>query len=110
MAEESAADMQRRAQEMQRLALEAEAEVVSEDGAVRVVAGPAGNVKVLDLRLNAFNLSGVELGEVVVETINAAEKKAQTELSQEIGRLMGTSVDAFGGGLGSIDTDGEEWR
>ncbi|WP_030144256.1 YbaB/EbfC family nucleoid-associated protein [Glycomyces sp. NRRL B-16210] len=107
MTEDEVAAMQRRAQEVQHLAVEAEAEAVSEDGGVRVVAGPAGDIKVLDLRLNAFELSGVELGEAIVATVNAAENKAKTELSAEIGRILGTGPTDFGGGFGGIDTDTE---
>lgn len=110
MSEDEVAAMQRRAQEVQRLAVEAEAEAVSEDGAVRAVAGPAGDIKVLDLRLNAFELSGVELGEAIVATVNAAEAKAKTELSEEIGRILGTGPTDFGGGFGRIDTDTEGLR
>ncbi|MFG3342551.1 YbaB/EbfC family nucleoid-associated protein [Glycomyces sp. NPDC048151] len=103
------ADMQRKAGEIQRLAAEAEGEAVSEDGKVRVVAGAAGNIKVLDLRLSAFELSGVELGEVIVETIKAAERKVQADLSAEMSRIMGVSVgeDVFGGGLTRIEPETE---
>jgi len=107
--EDPTADMQRKAGEMQRLAVEAEGEAVSENGSVRVVTGAAGNVKVLDLRMSAFELSGVELGEVIVETIRAAERKVQADLSAEMGRIMGMSVggDVFGGGFQRIDPDQE---
>lgn len=99
MDQDPTADMQRKAGEIQRLAAEAEGEAVSEDGAVRVVTGAGGNVKVLDLRMNAFTMSGVELGEAIVETIRAAERKVQADLSAEMSRIMGLPFDddAFGG-------------
>jgi DNA-binding protein YbaB len=104
-----AMDMQRKAGEIQRLAVEARGEAVSEDGTVRVVAGAAGDIKELDLRLSAFELSGVELGEVIVETIKAAEQKVQADLSAEMTRIMGMPVggDVFGGGLHRIEPETE---
>ncbi|SDD84586.1 YbaB/EbfC family nucleoid-associated protein [Glycomyces harbinensis] len=104
------ADMQRQAAEIQRLAVEAEGEAVSEDGAVRVVAGAAGNLKVLDLRLNAFQLSGYELGELIVETIQAADRKVAAELSEAMTRVMGTATpaDFLSGGVRRIDPDSED--
>lgn len=103
------ADMQRKTGEIQRLAAEAEGEAVSEDGTVRVVAGAGGNIKQLDLRMSAFQLSGIELGEVIVATINAAERKVQADLSAEMARIMGTPAggDVFGGGLQRIDPETE---
>jgi DNA-binding protein YbaB len=102
-------DMQRKAGEIQRLAAEARGEAVSEDGTVRVVAGAAGDIKELDLRLSAFELSGVELGEVIVETIKAAEKKVQADLSAEISQIMGMPIgdDVFGGDLGRVEPETE---
>jgi DNA-binding protein YbaB len=110
MAEDPTAEMQRQAAEIQRLAVEAEAEAVSEDGAVRVVAGAAGNLKELDLRLNAFQMSGYELGELIVETIRAADRKVNAELSEAMSRVMGTSApaDFLSGGVRPIDPDVEE--
>ena len=55
----------------------AEAEVTSENSAVRIVAGPGGQVKEIDLRLEAFAMSGVELGEMIVETLNAAHAEVE---------------------------------
>lgn len=80
--------MQSKIARVQRLALEAEAEAVSEDGAVRVVAGSGGQVKELDLRLKAFDLSGVELGALIVETIRAATQQVERELSAEVNQVM----------------------
>jgi DNA-binding protein YbaB len=102
-------DMQRKASDIQRLAVEAQGEAVSEDGSVRVVTGAAGDLRELDLRLSAFQLSGVELGEAIVETIRAAEHKVQAELSAEMGRIMGLPVgeNVFGGGLPRVDPETE---
>ncbi|MEU5155343.1 YbaB/EbfC family nucleoid-associated protein [Glycomyces sp. NPDC021274] len=103
------ADMQRKAGDIQRLVVEAQGEAVSEDGTVRVVTGAAGDLRELDLRLSAFELSGVELGEVIVATIRAAEHKVQAGLSAEMSRVMGMPVgeDVFGGGLQRIDPETE---
>lgn len=81
-------DMQSRVAEVQRLATETEAEAVSEYGEVRVVAGPSGVIKEIDLRMKAFQLSGVELGEEIVKTIKSATTKADQELSQQVDRIM----------------------
>lgn len=85
-------DMQSKVARVQRLALEAEAEAVAEDGTVRVVAGPGGQVKELDLRLKAFQLSGAELGPVIVETMKAAMQQVERELSAEVNQIMGSMV------------------
>lgn len=82
-------DMQERIREVQRLAGEATGEAVSEGGEVRVVAGSGGSVLELDLRMSAFQLSGLELGEVIVETIKAADAKVSQSLTAAIGTLMG---------------------
>ncbi|MCD0442313.1 YbaB/EbfC family nucleoid-associated protein [Glycomyces sp. A-F 0318] len=110
MTDDPTADMRQRAAEIQRLAVEAEGEAVSEDGAVRVVAGAAGNLKELDLRLNAFELSGYELGELIVETIRAADRKVAAELSAAMAGIMGAPApaDLFGGGVRPVDPDTEE--
>ncbi|MCH7229382.1 YbaB/EbfC family nucleoid-associated protein [Glycomyces sp. L485] len=86
---------------IQRLVAEAEAEAVSDNAAVRVVAGPGGQIKDLDLRHNAFKMSGVELGEMIVETIKAANSAVDRELSEAIGRETGMTLpsDVFGGGM-----------
>ncbi|WP_100448888.1 YbaB/EbfC family nucleoid-associated protein [Glycomyces xiaoerkulensis] len=82
-------DMRDKIAEVQRLAVESETESVSEDGAVRVVAGPGGAVKELDLRLSAFQMSGVELGEVVTQTIKTATENADRDMSDQAGRILG---------------------
>ncbi|WP_158630296.1 YbaB/EbfC family nucleoid-associated protein [Glycomyces terrestris] len=76
--------MQNRVAEAQRLAAETEAEAVSEDGAVRVVAGPGGDVRIIDLRMNAFELSGLELGELTAATVKTATDEADRQLSEAI--------------------------
>lgn len=109
MDEDPVAEMQRKVQDVQRLAAEVESEAVSEDGAVRVVAGAAGNIRELDLRMTAFQLSGVELGELIVETIRTADQRVQTELSDQVTRIMGSPPDAdvLGGGMPRIDRETE---
>jgi len=110
MTEDPTADMQRQAAEIQRLAVEAQGEAVSENGAVRVVAGAAGNLKELDLRINAFEMSGYELGEMIVETISAADRKVNTELSEAVNAIMGVTggADFLGGGVRRIDPETED--
>ena len=81
--------MRSKVADIQRLATETEAEAVSADGEVRVVAGVSGVVKEIDLRMKAFELSGVELGEVIAETIKSATTKADQELSQQVNSIMG---------------------
>jgi DNA-binding protein YbaB len=87
-------DKQAKVAELQRLVLETKAESTSEDGAVRVVAAPNGVVKEIDLRMSAFSLSGVELGEQITSMVKAATAKADRTMSDEIGRMM---ADAFNG-------------
>ncbi|WP_205326019.1 YbaB/EbfC family nucleoid-associated protein [Glycomyces sp. YM15] len=89
-------DMSARIAEAQRLAVEAEAEVVSETGAVRVVAGPGGRVKELDLRMSAFEISGVELGEIIAETVRAAGSKLEADLTASINDVLGGMFDGAG--------------
>lgn len=110
MPDEQTEDMRSRAKEVERIAVEARAEAVSEDGAVRVVAGAGGSIREIDLQLSAFQMSGVELGEAIVETIRAAERRVQTELAAEVGRIMGFEVpsDAFGGRPGIDEQSGEQ--
>ncbi|GAB3234581.1 hypothetical protein GCM10027447_31860 [Glycomyces halotolerans] len=82
-------EMQGKAQELQRLAMEVEAEAVSENSAVRVLAGPGGRVKELDLRPNAFQMSGLELGEMIAETVRAAGKQVEAEMNTAVNRILG---------------------
>lgn len=91
--------MRRKAKEIERIAVEVQSEAISEDGAVRVVAGAADSLKELDLRMSAFQLSGVELGELIVETINDANHKVQAEMAERVGQIMGKTVppSAFDG-------------
>lgn len=86
-------DMHDKIAEAQRLATEVTAEAVSEDGAVRVVARPGGDVQEIDLRLNAFDLSGVELGELTAATVKAATRAADAVLAEAI---RGSLSDMFG--------------
>ncbi|GAB3656135.1 YbaB/EbfC family nucleoid-associated protein [Glycomyces tarimensis] len=85
-------DMRRRAMEVQRIATEAQAEAVSEHGEVLVVASPGGRIKELDLRQSAFQMSGVELGEMIVETIRTANHKLETELTATISGILGAGL------------------
>lgn len=77
-------DMNEKVAEAQRLATEVTAEAVSEDGAVRVVAGPGGDVREIDLRMGAFELSGVELGELTAATVKTAAVAADAALAAAI--------------------------
>lgn len=99
-------DFRYKVEEIQRLASQAEAEVTSDDHAVRIVAGPGGRIIDLELTQRAFAMSGAELGRKIVETLQQARTKVETELSSSIGRLMGdpNSANLFGGGLDSIKT------
>jgi DNA-binding protein YbaB len=99
VAEDTAEDMRRKVKEIERIAAEAEAEAVSEGGAVRVVVGAADSIKAIDLRLSAFEYSGVELGEMIVATIREANQKVQADLAERVGAIMGLPVspEAFDG-------------
>jgi hypothetical protein len=46
---------------------------------------------------------------VIVETIKAAEKKVQADLSAEISQIMGMPIgdDVFGGGMGRVEPETE---
>jgi len=87
-------DIQGRLAETQRLAAEATAEAVSENGEVRVVAGPGGEVKLIDLRIHAFELSGFEIGELTAATIKVAAAKADQALAASIRGLLGGFFEA----------------
>ena len=89
---------------MRSLVEQAEAEAISEDGMVRVVAGPGGQTKEIDLRNHAFEISGVELGELIVSTMRAAHANVQRDLSEAVSRATGFDVkpQAFGGGLSPV--------
>jgi DNA-binding protein YbaB len=86
--------MHHRIAEVQRMAAELTAEAVSPDGAVRVVAGPAGEVKQIDQRLSAFELSGVELGEVTAAAVKTATSAADRELAARVRGLMSDVFEA----------------
>lgn len=89
-------DMASRIAEVQRLAVAVEGEATSENGAVRVVVGSAGQIKDLDLRMNAFQMSGVELGAMIVETIRAATDEAAERLSGSVGAVLGEEFTRLG--------------
>ncbi|THV30102.1 YbaB/EbfC family nucleoid-associated protein [Glycomyces paridis] len=93
-------DMSAKFARMRLLAEEAEAEVISEEGTVRVVAGPSGQIKEIEVRLHALELSGAELGDVITETLKSAGRAADRTLAEEIGRLLGREVppNPFNGG------------
>jgi DNA-binding protein YbaB len=79
-----------RTKEIERMAAEARGEAVSEHGEVRVVAAAGGRIEELDLRMSAFELSGVELGEVIVSTLRAAEEQLDAQLTSAIQAAMGS--------------------
>ncbi|PRY61251.1 MULTISPECIES: YbaB/EbfC family nucleoid-associated protein [Glycomyces] len=81
-------DIHSRLAEAQRLAAEVTAEVESEDGTVRVTAGPGGDIRRIDLSMSAFDLSGVELGETVTALVKAAADEADRELSEAIRQTL----------------------
>lgn len=85
-------DMSAKFARIQRLAAETEAEAVAEGGTVRVVAGPSGQIKEIDVRFNALELSGAELGDAITETIKAAGRQADRALAEEVGRLLGRAA------------------
>lgn len=97
---------------IQRLVAAAEAEVTSENSAVRIVAGPGGQIKEIDLRLEAFGMSGVELGEMIVETLNAAHAKVERELAATISRETGLAIapEDLGGDMPDAGPSQEEQR
>ncbi|MBO3735588.1 YbaB/EbfC family nucleoid-associated protein [Glycomyces niveus] len=86
--------MQARTREIERMAAEARGEAVSENGEVRIVAKAGGRIEELDLRLSAFELSGVELGELIVSTLRTAEDQLDAQLTSAIQAAMG-SLGAF---------------
>jgi DNA-binding protein YbaB len=85
--------MQARTREIERIAAEARGESVSEGGEVRVVASAGGRIAELDLRMSAFELSGVELGEIIVSTFRAAEDQLDAQLTSAIQATMGSLAD-----------------
>ncbi|THV30094.1 YbaB/EbfC family nucleoid-associated protein [Glycomyces paridis] len=110
MSEDSAEEMRGKAKAIERIAVELRAEAISEGGAVRVVAGAADSIWELDLRLNAFELSGVELGELIVETIKDANRKAGAEMAEQAGQIMGREIspESFDGTPERIEREEEQ--
>ncbi|MDA1363028.1 YbaB/EbfC family nucleoid-associated protein [Glycomyces luteolus] len=91
---DSSEAMQARTREIERMAAEARGEAVSEHGEVRVVAAAGGRIEELDLRMSAFELSGLELGELIVSTLRSAESQLDAQLTSAIQAAMG-SLGAF---------------
>lgn len=61
---------------------------------MRVVAGPSGQIKEIDLRFHALELSGAELGDRIGDTIKEAGRKADRGLAEEVGRLLGQTISS----------------
>ncbi|MEV3934605.1 YbaB/EbfC family nucleoid-associated protein [Glycomyces sp. NPDC049804] len=80
-------DLADRSARLQRAITEIEADVVAEDGAIRVIVGAGGRIRKIDLGLQAFEFSAAELGPIVAETIRAAERSVDVK-AQEIVRSM----------------------
>lgn len=110
MPEDPAQDMRRKAKEIERVAVEVRGEAISEGGEVRILAGAADTVFEIDLRMSAFELSGVELGELIVQTIKDADRKVQADLAESVGAIMGRTVapDTFDGTPATIAREGEQ--
>lgn len=110
MSQDQAEDMRRKVKEIERIAVEVRGEAISEGGAVRVVAGAAESVKEIDLRMSAFELSGVELGELIVQTMKEADRKVEAEMAQRVGVIMGRTIDpsTFDGRPETIQREGEQ--
>jgi DNA-binding protein YbaB len=108
--EDPAKEMQRKAKEIERIAVEARGEAISEDGEVRVVAGAGDTLLEIDLRLKAFELSGVELGELIVRTIDDANQKVQADLAEAVGAIMGLPVSPsmFDGTPETFEREGDQ--
>jgi DNA-binding protein YbaB len=106
VAEDTAEDMRRKAKAIEKVAVEVQGEAISEDGAVRVVAGAADSIKELDLRMSAF-----QLGELIVTTIKDANAKVQAELAERVGEIMGRPINpsAFDGTPATIERE-EDYR
>ncbi|MDR7275456.1 YbaB/EbfC family nucleoid-associated protein [Catenuloplanes atrovinosus] len=73
-------DVAARLRQVREAVEDAAAEVTSEDHAVTVVAGPGGAVRSVRLSSRAFQLTGAELGEVVVRTIRQANAQVDAEI------------------------------
>jgi hypothetical protein len=106
-------DYREMSREVQRLAQEAEAEVTSDDHAVRMVVGAGGAIKELDISHRASNLSGEALGQSIVETLKRGRIEVDSQLSSAISSILGTAVDpaSLGGGLSALEdmnTDDDE--
>ena len=73
-------DVAARMRQVQDAVAHATAEVTSEDHVVTVVAGPGGAVRSVQLSTRAAQLTGAELGEIVVRTIREANARADAEI------------------------------
>lgn len=74
---------------LQRAITEIEAEVVAEGGAVRVIAGPGGQIHKIDLGFQVFELSAAELGPIVAEAVRAAELAVDSKAQEAVRAMLG---------------------
>lgn len=74
---------------LQQAIAEIEAEVVAEDGAVKVIAGAGGQFRKIDLGWQALQLSAAELGPIITEALRAAEQAVETKTRATVGEFLG---------------------
>lgn len=84
--------------EMQDRIAELEAAVISPDRTVRVVAGPGGSVKDIQLTPDALRLPATTLSDTIMSTLRAAVAEAVRRQADVVDETVG---DAFG-----VDTTG----
>lgn len=84
--------------EMQDRIAELEAAVISPDRTVRVVAGPGGSIKDIQLTPDALRLPATTLSQTIMSTLHAAVAEAVRRQADVVDETVG---DAFG-----VDTTG----
>lgn len=83
---------QQQSRQVEEIAKSVEAEVSSDDSAVRVIVGAGGSIKDMELTHRAFQKSGAELGELIVDTLRKAERRVQEEMSSRMSEVFGRTI------------------
>lgn len=80
--EAKAAEMQRRAEEMQEQIKNANATATSRDGAVTVQVAPNGALQNIEFTQRATSLSAIQLTQTVMQTVQQAQMEAARKITE----------------------------
>lgn len=89
MPDNNSRGMTDQAARLQQSIIEIEAEIVAEDGAVKVIAGAGGQVRKIDLGWQALQLSAAELGQIVTEALRASEQAVEAQTQIIVSDILG---------------------